>query len=181
MIRNNFNRRPPQKDFTRINDNIRVPQVRVVDQDGEQLGVLDTRVALQKAFDAELDLVEVAPNATPPVCRIMDFGKYRYEKNKKMKEGKKKQHLVTVKEVRMRPKTDSHDLETKLKAARKFLEQKNKVKFTVNFRGRELAYKEMGYNLLNQVVEELQDLGDPEGTSKMEGRRMILIVNPKSQ
>ncbi|HQU73299.1 MAG TPA: translation initiation factor IF-3, partial [Calditrichia bacterium] len=131
-----------------MNDQIRVPQVRVIGPDGDQLGIMDTRAALRKAEESRLDLVEVAPNATPPVCRIMDFGKYQYEKSKKEKEGRKRTHTVTVKEIRMRPKTDSHDLDTKLKNARKFLEHKDKVKFTVIFRGREMAYQEMGREIL---------------------------------
>lgn len=149
--------------------------------DGEQLGILPIAVALKKAEELVLDLVEVGPNSTPPVCKIMDFGKYQYEKSKKMKEGKKKQHTVQVKEIRLRPKTDSHDLETKLKQARKFLEQKNKVKFTVMFRGRELAYKEMGKELLDKVVEELSDVGFPESPAKLEGRRMSLLMGSKVQ
>ena len=126
-----------------------------------------------------MDLVEVGPTATPPVCKIMDFGKYQYEKSKKMKEGKKKQHTVTVKEIRLRPKTDSHDLETKLKQARKFLEQKNKVKFTVMFRGRELAYKEMGKEMLDKVIEHLSDVGVLESPAKLEGRRMSMLMGSK--
>lgn len=149
--------------------------------DGEQLGILPIAVALKKAEEMVLDLVEVGPNSTPPVCKIMDFGKYQYEKSKKMKEGKKKQHTVQLKEIRLRPKTDSHDLETKLKQARKFLEQKNKVKFTVMFRGRELAYKEMGKELLDKVVEELSDVGFPESPIKLEGRRMTLLMGSKAQ
>jgi translation initiation factor IF-3 len=143
------------------------------------MGILPTREALKKAESMNLDLVEVAPNATPPVCRIMDFGKYQYELSKKQKEGKKKQHTITIKEIRMRPKTDTHDLETKLKQARKFLEQKNKVKFTVIFRGRELAYKEMGREILDRVMENLADIGEPETAVKMEGRRMILMLGSK--
>jgi translation initiation factor IF-3 len=154
--------------------------VRVIDPEGEQMGIMPTRKALEKAVELGLDLVEVGPNATPPVCKIMDFGKYQYEKSKKLKEGKKKQHTVTVKEIRLRPKTDSHDLETKLKQARKFLEQKNKVKFTVIFRGRELAYKEMGKEMLDKVVESLEEFGEPESPAKLEGRRMILLMNSKN-
>jgi len=153
----------------------------VIAPDGEQLGILPIAVALKKAEELVLDLVEVGPNSTPPVCKIMDFGKYQYEKSKKMKEGKKKQHTVQVKEIRLRPKTDSHDLETKLKQARKFLEQKNKVKFTVMFRGRELAYKEMGKELLDKVVEELSEIGFPESPAKLEGRRMSLLMGSKVQ
>lgn len=154
--------------------------MRVITQDGEQLGIMPTSQALMKAEEMVLDLVEVGPTATPPVCKIMDYGKYLYEKSKKQKEGKKKQHTVTVKEIRLRPKTDRHDLETKLKQARKFLEQKNKVKFTVIFRGRELAYKEMGKEMLDRVVENLEEFGEPESPAKLEGRRMILMMNSKS-
>jgi translation initiation factor IF-3 len=153
----------------------------VIAPDGEQLGILPIAVALKKAEEMVLDLVEVGPNSTPPVCKIMDFGKYQYEKSKKMKEGKKKQHTVQLKEIRLRPKTDSHDLETKLKQARKFLEQKNKVKFTVMFRGRELAYKEMGKEMLDKVVEELSEHGFPESPIKLEGRRMTLLMGSKAQ
>lgn len=153
--------------------------MRVIAEDGEQLGILQTSKALQRAIDVELDLVEVAPNAKPPVCRIMDFGKYQYEKSKKEKEGKKKQHQVTVKEIRMRPKTDTHDLDTKLKQARKFLEQRNKVKFTVIFRGRELAYKDMGRDLLQRVVETLEEISEIETPIKMEGRRMTMMLGSK--
>ncbi|MCB0258136.1 MAG: translation initiation factor IF-3 [Calditrichaeota bacterium] len=167
--------------FTRINEQIRASEVRVVDQHSNQLGILPTRVALRKAEEAELDLVEVAPNANPPVCRIMDFGKYQYEKSKKEKEGKKRQHQVTVKEIRMRPKTDTHDMETKMKQARKFLEQRNKVKFTVIFRGRELAYKEMGREMLEHVIETLAEFGDVESPIKMEGRRMTMMLSGKGQ
>ena len=121
----------------------------------------------------------MAPNANPPVCRIMDYGKYKYEKSKKEKEGRKKQHTITVKEIRMRPKTEEHDLETKLKQARKFLEQKNKVKFSVIFRGRELIYKDMGEEILQKVIERLSDIAEPEGPAKMEGRRMILVMSAR--
>ncbi len=156
-----------------------MPQVRVIGPDGDQLGIMDTRAALRKAEESRLDLVEVAPNATPPVCRIMDFGKYQYEKSKKEKEGRKRTHTVTVKEIRMRPKTDSHDLDTKLKNARKFLEHKDKVKFTVIFRGREMAYQEMGREILEKVLEGLEDIATVESPIKMEGRRMTMMVTHK--
>lgn len=135
---------------------------------------------MQKAESFRLDLVEVSPHATPPVCKIMDFGKHLYEKSKKEKESRKKQHAPSIKEIRLRPKTDTHDLETKLKQARKFLEQRNKVKFSVVFRGRELAYKEMGKEILDKTIESLSDIGAPEAPAKMEGRRMIMIMNPKT-
>ena len=142
--------------------------------------MISTRDALSKAEGFNLDLVEIAPNANPPVCKIMDFGKYKYEKSKKEKESRKKQHTIVVKEIRMRPKTDVHDLETKLKQARKFLEHGHKVKFTVLFRGRELAYKEMGRDILNKVIENLEELAEPESPIKMEGRRMMVFLNKKA-
>jgi translation initiation factor IF-3 len=126
-----------------------------------------------------LDLVEVAPNAKPPVCRIMDYGKYQYELSKKEKESKKKQHTITVKEIRMRPKTDDHDLETKLRQARKFFEQKNKVKFSMIFKGRELAYQDIGIDMLDRIVQSLEDVAKPDAPVKMEGRRMVLMMSSK--
>ncbi len=151
----------------------------MIDPEGRQLGILSIKEALAKAEEANLDLVEVAPDATPPVCRIMDYGKYQYERSKKEKEGRKRQHIIVVKELRLRPKTDPHDLEIKLRKAREFLEHKYKVKFTVIFRGREMAYQDMGRELLNRVMEELQELGEPEGKPKMEGRRMTLVLSSK--
>lgn len=157
-------------------------KVRVIGPNGEQLGVLPIEEAREKALEYNLDLVEVAPNATPPVCRIMDFGKYQYEKSKKEKESKKKQHTITVKEIRLRPKTDVHDLEVKLRQARKFLEQGNKVKFTVIFRGRELAYLDMGRDILQRVVENLEEIGEVESSIKMEGpRRMTMMLGSKNR
>jgi len=131
------------------------------------------------AEEAGLDLVEIAPNADPPVCKIMDFGKFSYEKKKKEKISKKKQHVVVVKEIRMRPKTDVHDLEFKIKHAREFLEQNNKVKFTVQFRGREMAYKEFGTRLLERVEEMLSDIAKVESEKKFEGRSMTMIMVQK--
>jgi translation initiation factor IF-3 len=134
---------------------------------------------LDVADEHELDLVEIAPNAKPPVCKIMDFGKYTYELSKKEKINKKKQHTIVVKEIRMRPKTDVNDLEFKVKHARSFLEQKNKVKFTVQFRGRELAYKEFGEQLLDKVYEMLEDIAKIEVEKKFEGRSMTMVVSQK--
>ncbi len=134
---------------------------------------------MNRAQEAGLDLVEIAPTAKPPVCKILDFGKYLYEQSKKEKISKKKQHTVVVKEIRMRPKTDEHDLAYKLKHARNFLEQKNKVKFTVQFRGREMAYKQFGRALLERVLESLEDVAKPEGEIKSEGRNMSVIMTQK--
>jgi len=144
------------------------------------LGILQIAEALNAADKHYLDLVEVSPNANPPVCRIMDFGKYQYEQSKKEKESKKKQHTITVKEIRMRPKTDNHDLETKLRQARKFFEQKNKVKFSLIFKGREMAYQETGKEMLERVVGSLEDVAKPDAPMKMEGRRLVLIMSSKT-
>ncbi len=144
------------------------------------MGILSTSEAIRRALAAGLDLVEVAPNANPPVCRIMDFGKYKYEQSKKEKESKKKQHIITVKEIRLRPKTDQHDLNTKINHARKFLEQRNKVKFTIIFRGREMAYQDFGKQLMKRVSEMLSDIAKPDGEVKMEGRRMVMVLSHKN-
>jgi translation initiation factor IF-3 len=135
--------------------------------------------ALNTSVEEGYDLVEIAPMAKPPVCKIMDFGKYTYEQSKKEKESKKKQHTIVVKEIRMRPKTEQHDLEFKVKHARSFLEQKNKVKFTVQFRGRELAYKEFGERLLDRVENMLEDIAKVEGERKFEGRNMTMVMIQK--
>ncbi len=153
--------------------------MRLIDDEGEQVGIVKIDVALSKAEEAGLDLVEVAPNAKPPVCKIMDFGKYAYEMSKKEKINKKKQHTIVIKEIRMRPKTDVHDLEYKVRHARAFLEQKNKVKFTVQFRGRELAYKEFGEQLLDRVEEMLEDIAKVEVEKKFEGRNMTMVMCQK--
>jgi translation initiation factor IF-3 len=164
----------------RVNDQIRVQNVRLISPEGEQIGVVTTQEALKKAENYGLDLVEVSPNAKPPVCRIMDYGKYKYEQSKKEKISKKKQHTITVKELRLRPRTDDHDLETKIRHARKFIEQRNKVKFTILFKGREMAYQDMGTDLLNRVQEMLEDVAKLDMEPKMEGRRMIMILSSKN-
>ncbi len=169
------------KNKTRINQEIRVSEVRLIDAENNQVGVVPIEKALKMAEESDIDLVEVAPMANPPVCRILDYGKYLYEIQKKEKESKKKQHVIEVKEIRLRPITDTHDLQTKLKHARDFLEKKNKVKFTVMFRGREMAYKDMGKEMLNKVVESLEDIAKPEGQIKMEGRRMFLVMAVKTE
>ncbi len=162
-----------------INEAITAPEVRLISENGEQLGIVGIEEALKRAQESGLDLVEIAPTAKPPVCKIMDYGKFTYEKQKKEKISKKKQHVIIVKEIRMRPKTDTHDLEFKIKHARNFLEQKNKVKFTVQFRGRELAYKEFGERLLDRVVDMLSDIAKVEGPRKFEGRNMTMVMVQK--
>ena len=154
--------------------------MRLIAPDGEQIGVVSTKEALQKAEGFGLDLVEVAPNSKPPVCRIMDFGKYKYEQSKKEKISKKKQHVITVKEIRLRPRTDEHDLETKLRHSRKFLEQRNKVKITILFKGREMAYQDFGTELMQRIIKSLEDISKVEAEPKMEGRRMVMVLTTKT-
>jgi translation initiation factor IF-3 len=161
----------------RMNDKIRVPEVRLVGEDGEQIGLVATDDARERARLASLDLVEVAPQARPPVCRLMDFGKYKYEHRKKMQKAREKQHRIRIKGIRLRPKTDEHDFNVKLARARKFLEQGNKVQITLLFRGREMAHIDLGRNLLIRFSEELADLSSVERMPKMEGRRMTLLLN----
>jgi len=147
--------------------------------DGEQLGVVSFQIASEKADNAGLDLVEISPNTDPPVCKILDYGKYIYEKQKLEKKNKKKQHVIHVKEIRVRPNTGDHDLLTKLNRAKKFLESGDKVKITVMYRGREMARQDMGVDTLNRVVEILDDFAEIDKQANMEGRRLSLILSPK--
>ncbi len=163
----------------RVNRQIRISPVRLIDEDGSQVGITPVEEALRIAEDRGLDLVEVAPNARPPVCRIMDYGKYKYEESKKLKKAQKKQHIIQVKEIKLRPKTEEHDFQFKLRHARKFLEDRNKVKFTMIFRGRELQHKDRGQKLLEKVAGEIEDIGVIESGPKVEGRNMIMIVAPR--
>jgi translation initiation factor IF-3 len=170
------NRRAPA---TRINERIRVPSVRVIDEDGEQLGVMDTREAIRSARERGLDLVEVAPNAEPPVCRIIDFGKFQYEAKKKANEAKKKQVVITVKEVKFRPGTDDHDYDYRMKHARQWLQDGDKVKATIWFRGREMTHRELGARILERLEHDLHEVGEVEMRPKMEGNQMFIILAPK--
>ena len=160
-----------------MNEKIRVPEVRLVGEDGEQIGVVSTEDARERARLAGLDLVEVAAEARPPVCRLMDFGKYKYEHRKKQQKAREKQHRIRIKGIRLRPKTDEHDFIVKLTRARKFLEQGNKVQVTLLFRGREMAHIDLGRNLLIRFAKELEDISSVERMPKMEGRRMTLLLN----
>ena len=164
----------------RVNQQIRISPVRLIDSDGSQVGVVPLEEARQRAMERNLDLVEVAPTARPPVCRIMDYGKFKYRENKKAREAKKKQHVIQMKELKLRSKIDEHDLQFKLRHARKFLEKHNKVKITMVFRGREVVHKNLGERVLQRVYDEVSDLAVQEGEIKMEGRNMILILTPKS-
>jgi len=157
-----------------------VREVRVVGADGTQLGVMPIQQALETARQAELDLVEVAPEAQPPVCRIMDFGKYKYTQARRLKEARKKQTMILVKEVKMGPKTEKHDFDFKLKHVRRFLEEGHKAKVTVRFKGREMAHTELGWKMLNRMVEATQDIAVTENNPRMEGRMLHIILSPKS-
>jgi translation initiation factor IF-3 len=162
-----------------VNRRIRVPQVRVIGADGGQLGVLDTSEALRIAEEGGLDLVEVSPKAMPPVCKIMDYGKFKYEDSKKRKDAKKHQSTVTYKEIKFRPKTDVHDLQFKVDHIRRFLQEGNKARLVVIFRGREIVHPETGQAMLKKVVDLTQDIAMVEQPPMMEGRRMLMIIAPR--
>ncbi|WP_369692191.1 translation initiation factor IF-3 [Desulfonema ishimotonii] len=172
--------RPKRTDRVNINRQIRAREVRVIDPDGNQIGVVPTDKALAAAKDFGLDLVEVSPNAKPPVCKIMDYGRFKYEQTKKQQEAKKKQSTFQVKEIKVRPKTGDHDLGVKLGHIRKFLDKKDKVKVTVMFRGREITLSQAGRELLKRIAESLEDVAVVEQYPKFEGRTMMMILAPKS-
>ncbi|MGB3915791.1 MAG: translation initiation factor IF-3 [Dethiobacteria bacterium] len=163
-----------------VNEQIKAREVLVIDADGNRLGVMTLKDALNVARQRKLDLVNVAPHARPPVCRLMDFGKYKYEQSKKEREARKKQKVITVKEVKLRPKIEQHDFAVKARNCRRFLESGDKVKVTVMFRGRELAHPEIAYRLCQQLAEELDDCAVVERKAKLEGRNMTMILSPKS-
>jgi len=162
----------------RVNEKIRAPEVRVISAEGEQLGIMGALEALEKSREVGLDLVEVAPNANPPVCKIMDYGKFRYEESKKEHKSKKKQTIVVVKEIKLRPKTENHDLTYKVKQLKGFLEDNCKVKVTVMFRGREITHPEQARALIDKLLEMVGDAGQVEQPSKFEGRNMTMILAP---
>ena len=163
---------------TRINQQIRISPVRVIDQEGEQVGILPIEQALSMAEELGLDLVEVAPMARPPVCRIMDYGKFKYEEQRKAREARKKQHQIQIKEVKMRPGIEDHDFEFKTRHARRFLEEGNKVKVTMMFRGRQMAHPEIGRQVLDDVMKELADISKVEMNPTMEARSMSMVLVP---
>ena len=173
--RPDFRRAP----ITRINERIRVPQVRVITDEGEQFGVMDTRDAIREARNRGMDLVEVAPNADPPVCKIIDFGKFQYEAKKKANEAKKKQAVIVVKEVKFRPGTDEHDYSYRMKHAREWLQEGDKVKATIWFRGREMTHRELGARILDKLEKDLADVGEVEMRPRMEGNQMFIFFGPK--
>ncbi|OGW17765.1 MAG: translation initiation factor IF-3 [Nitrospinae bacterium RIFCSPLOWO2_12_FULL_45_22] len=158
---------------------IRVPEVRVIGPDGQQKGILSVSRALELAREEGLDLVEVAPNEKPPVCRVMDYGKYKYKQSKKLQEAKKKQKTLQIKEIKMGPKTDEHDYQFKLKHARRFLSEGNKTKINILFKGRELDHIHLGKNILDRLAQELSDVASVEQASKLEGRNLTIVLAPK--
>ncbi|MFC1557657.1 translation initiation factor IF-3 [candidate division KSB1 bacterium] len=172
-------RKYDKSDNVRVNDLVKAPTVRLVDVEGKQLGIVNIDEALKQAADAGYDLVEIAPSAQPPVCKIMDFGKYKYEIAKKTKEGKKKQHTISVKEIRMRPKIDKHDIETKLRHARKFLENGDRVKVSVFFRGREMARIDLGRKILEDFETAIEDIAKIENPITKEGQTLVTVFSKK--
>lgn len=162
-----------------VNQKIRAPQVRLIGEDGTQLGIVPLEEALARAAEEKLDLVEVAPKASPPVCKIMDYGKYKYLQAKKLQEAKKKQTTIQVKEVKIRPKTEEHDYQFKLRHIKRFLSEKNKAKVTIMFRGREIAHSELGLKVLERIIVDIEEEGIVEQAPKLEGRNMIMILAPR--
>ena len=162
-----------------MNEDIRVPQVRLIDQDGEMLGVMSAREALLRAYDVGMDLLEISPNADPPVCKITDYGKYKYEQQKKANEARKKQKIIEIKEIKVRPNIDDHDYEVKMRAARSFIEEGDKVKVTLRFRGREMAHQDLGAKVLERIRTELGDTVKVESMPRLENRQMIMVLAPK--
>ena len=162
-----------------MNEDIRVPQVRVIDQDGEMLGVMTARDALLRAYDAGLDLLEISPNAEPPVCKITDYGKFKYEQQKKANEARKRQKVVEIKEIKVRPNIDDHDYEVKMRQMKSFIEEGDKVKVTLRFRGREMAHQDLGAKVLERIRNEMAEAVKVESMPRLENRQMIMVLAPK--
>jgi translation initiation factor IF-3 len=171
----------PEREPTgpRINDAIRAREVRLIDENGQNVGVVSRADAIERAVAAGLDLVEVSPDAEPPVCKILDFGKYKYQEQKKAAEARKNQKIVEIKEIKMRPSIDDHDYDVKIRSIKRFFEDGDKVKVTLRFRGREMAHQELGYQLLQRVKAELQELSKVEAEPRLEGRQMVMVLAPR--
>jgi translation initiation factor IF-3 len=169
----------PTRDGPRVNEEIRVPQVRLIDQDGEMQGVMTARDALQRAYAAGLDLLEISPNADPPVVKILDFGKFKYEQQKKRNEAKKKQKIIEIKEIKVRPNIDENDYQVKLRAMKSFIEEGDKVKVTLRFRGREMAHQEIGVKVLERIRADMDTQTKVEQLPRMENRQMIMVLTPR--
>ena len=170
---------PPVKDGPRTNEDIRVPKVLLIDEHGEKQGIMPTSAAIEAAQEAGMDLVEVSPNADPPVCKILDYGKFRFQEQKKKNEARKKQKVVEIKEIKLRPNIDDHDYDVKARAMHRFFEEGDKVKVTLRFRGRELAHPELGMKLLQKVRADFEEETKVEYEPRMEGKQMIMILAPK--
>ena len=171
---------PPQRETgPRINDRIRAPEIRLIGADGENVGVVTPARAMHMAEEAGLDLVEISPTAEPPVCKIMDFGKFKYETQKREAEARKKQKIIEIKEIKFRPGTDTHDYEVKMRSVFKFLDEGDKVKVTLRFRGREMAHQDLGLELLKRVEADVAEVGKIESFPRLEGRQMVMMIGPK--
>ena len=170
---------PVQKDGPRLNEEIRSNQVQLIDQTGANIGVVDTQIALAKALEVGLDLVEIAPNSEPPVCKLLDYGKYKYQAQKKAAEARKKQKVVEVKEIKLRPMIDDHDYEVKMRSMQRFFEEGDKVKVTLRFRGREMAHQELGTQLLNRVKDHNSKYAKIEQEPRFEGRQVVMVLAPR--
>lgn len=170
---------PPTRDGPRVNEEIRSLQVRLIDQEGEMLGVMSARDAVQRAYSVGLDLLEISPNADPPVCKILDYGKYKYELQKKRNEAKKKQKVIEIKEIKVRPNIDENDYQVKMRAMKSFIDEGDKVKVTLRFRGREMAHQEIGIRVLERIRGELDAVTKVEQMPRMENRQMIMVLSPR--
>jgi translation initiation factor IF-3 len=179
IAKENTNAPVREEDGPRINEEIRVKEVRLIDENGENRGVISIREALQLAADAGLDLIEISPQAVPPVCKILDFGKYKYEMQKRKAEAKKNQKVIEIKELKLRPMIDTHDYEVKIKQAKKFLGEGNKVKFTMRFKGREMNTSNLGQDVLHRILDDLEGLYKLDSEPKMEGRQMMMLISPE--
>ena len=178
MAVSRFDRRPPERDSTRINERIRVPEVRLIDENGEQVGIIPTPDALERARERDLDLVEVSPTSKPPVCRILDYSKYKYEQEQKAKAARKHQQQTNVREIKLRPKIAQHDYETKRGHVERFLKHQDKVKVTIMFRGREQSHPERGRMLLDRLLQDVSEIGVMEQPPLQEGRNMTMLLAP---
>ncbi|HTJ64912.1 MAG TPA: translation initiation factor IF-3 [Alphaproteobacteria bacterium] len=174
-----FGNDAPSRDGPRVNYEINVPNVRLVGPDGEMIGIVPIREAMAQAEDTGFDLVEISPNADPPVCKLLDFGKFKYEQQKKKNEARKKQKIIEVKEIKLRPNIDDHDYDVKMRAATNFLDEGDKVKVTMRFRGREMMHQDLGMNVLMRVRDQLDPLAKVEQTPQLEGRQMTMVLAPR--
>jgi translation initiation factor IF-3 len=170
---------PPTRDGPRVNEEIRSPQIRLIDQDGEMLGVMSARDAMLRAYSVGLDLLEISPNADPPVCKILDYGKFKYEQQKKKNEAKKKQKIIEIKEVKVRPNIDENDYQVKVRAMKSFIDEGDKVKVTLRFRGREMAHQEIGVRVLERIRAEMDPTSKVEQMPRMENRQMVMVLSPR--